>query len=237
MDTYVYFGSTPYQNETFKSSNISNALLTQRDIATNVTIDQLIWPSINISLLDATNALTMGYTRLVVDLYWNNDAYLAPQNETLQDFLGQVNDYLVSTDLDTAPSKTHLVILIFNLLQQGNTTSLGQLVQETFSNRLYTPANLTADRMNTNLSYVPGQSSWPTWLSLINKRVQVLAGYSNTTLNDTTLFDAQEIMNTSTITTCPSNQSWTFVSDIQTPFTYSSALEVVKKTNYKLLVV
>lgn len=258
MDSYVYLGSTPYQNETFKSSNISNALRIQRDIATNVTIDQLIWPAV--SGLDKENvsiALTMGYKRLVVDLYWTNNSNWQLETCALDEFLGSVHEYLVSTDLNTAPTRTDLVFLILNLHDNTttnatvqDTSQLGQLVQNTFSSRLYTPFNLTADRTNVSASfYAQGSyfpvkstaSAWPNWLYLIEKRIQILVGYgtlpSNASfqLSTNTIFRAEDIggyMN-SAQTSCPVNQSWAFVNDSKTPFTFDSARQLVSPTLLK----
>lgn len=79
----IYLGDTPYQNESFNSGNISTALRIQRDIAMNVTIDQLVWPSIDMSnsffgkdysikrVSQVDQPLIMGYRRLVVDIYWD----------------------------------------------------------------------------------------------------------------------------------------------------------------------
>lgn len=83
LSPYTYLGDTPYQNITFNSPNITKAMRIQRDIAMNITIDQLIWPALDLStaffgkdystqrLSQVDNALVMGYKRLVVDLYWD----------------------------------------------------------------------------------------------------------------------------------------------------------------------
>ena len=78
-----YLGNTPYQNQPFLSGNISTAFRIQRDIAMNVTIDQLVWPALDMStaffgkdfsiqrVSEVDQPLIMGYKRLVVDLYWD----------------------------------------------------------------------------------------------------------------------------------------------------------------------
>lgn len=83
LNAYTYLGSTPYQNDSFHSNSISNAFRTQRDIATNVTIDMLIWPALDMAnaffgknytsqrISESYNVLMLGYKRLVIDLYWN----------------------------------------------------------------------------------------------------------------------------------------------------------------------
>lgn len=80
---FTYLGDTPYQNLTFTSRNIVTALRVQRDIAMNMTIDQLIWPAIDLTSAyfnqdyssqrasQVNNLLIMGYKRLVVDIYWD----------------------------------------------------------------------------------------------------------------------------------------------------------------------
>ncbi|KAL7327253.1 hypothetical protein PS15p_209471 [Mucor circinelloides] len=83
IEPFKYLGDTPYQNITFNSPNITTAMRIQRDIAMNVTIDQLVWPALELStaffgkdysthrLSQVDNVLIMGYKRLVVDLYWD----------------------------------------------------------------------------------------------------------------------------------------------------------------------
>jgi hypothetical protein len=82
VSPFTYLGDTPYQNLTL-NSNITTALRVQRDIAMNVTIDQLIWPAVDLSSAyfskdystkhasQVNNLLIMGYKRLVVDIYWD----------------------------------------------------------------------------------------------------------------------------------------------------------------------
>ncbi len=84
IEPLYYLGDTPYQNESFSSANISTAIRIQRDIAMNVTIDQLVWPSIDMSnsffgkdysakkLSQVDQPLIMGYKRLVIDIYWDS---------------------------------------------------------------------------------------------------------------------------------------------------------------------
>ncbi|KAI8968994.1 hypothetical protein BDF20DRAFT_892713 [Mycotypha africana] len=86
--SFTYLGNTPYQNQSSSSSPMANdqiatALRVQRDIAVNVTVDQLVQPAIDLSTAffgqNFTNSkinqvdtlLLMGYKRLVVDLYWD----------------------------------------------------------------------------------------------------------------------------------------------------------------------
>ncbi|KAI9487529.1 MAG: hypothetical protein EXX96DRAFT_82787 [Benjaminiella poitrasii] len=85
--SFTYLGDTPYQNQKSTSSSIMTALRVQRDIAMNITIDQLIWPSLELStvffgkdysvqqLSKVENVLRMGYKRLVVDIYWDPSRY------------------------------------------------------------------------------------------------------------------------------------------------------------------
>ncbi|KAI7900445.1 uncharacterized protein BX663DRAFT_544897 [Cokeromyces recurvatus] len=82
LQSFTYLGDTPYQNQTSKSPIITTALRVQRDIAINITIDQLIWPSLELNtaffgkdysvqrLSKVNNVLQMGYNRLVLDIYW-----------------------------------------------------------------------------------------------------------------------------------------------------------------------
>lgn len=71
LDSYVYLGNTPYQNETIGSKNsILTVLLTQRGIAINASIDQLIWPTtscLSNDAHDSQQALMIGYKKLVID--------------------------------------------------------------------------------------------------------------------------------------------------------------------------
>lgn len=245
MAPLLYLGDTPYQNQPFNSANISTAQRIQRDIAMNVTIDQLIWPAIDMStsffgkdystqrVSELDQPLVMGYKRLVVDIYWDADrshwqlcpvaitnatsnadltinGYTCAPQFLFEDFMNAVNDYLISTEVEKAPQQTSLITLILNLHDlpsSTNTTTtkvtetkLGEIINHSISksassnlvSRIYTPSNLTADRVNISASfyahglepYFPlyqqnlGSSSpWPQWLYLIEKKVQLLVGF------------------------------------------------------------
>ncbi|CAO3639601.1 unnamed protein product [Mucor hiemalis] len=241
MAPLLYLGDTPYQNQAFNSANISTAYRIQRDIAMNVTIDQLIWPAIDMStsffgkdystqrVSELDQPLLMGYKRLVVDIYWDADrlqwqlcpvtitnttsksdllinGYTCAPSFLFGDFMSAINDYLISTEVERAPQQTSLINLILNLhdLPSNNTkvteTRLGEIINHSISksssssliSRIYTPSNLTVDRVNISASfyahglepYFPlyqqnlGSSSpWPQWLYLIEKKVQLLVGF------------------------------------------------------------
>lgn len=284
----------------------------QRDIAMNVTIDQLVWPALELStaffgkdysaqrLSQVDNVLIMGYKRLVVDLYWDPvdlDWQLCPfsiqHNATattftaagdvalpngytcalkfkLSNLLETVNDYLVSTEVSRSPFKTDLIFLVLNLHDlSANVTeattrtdsNLGQIIRQSISPntallpRIYTPSNLTVDRINISASfyahgrepYFPiikqsaAQVSWPQWLYLIQEGVQLMVGYGTivsgekstfrlTMYDNNTIFSSDSVgglMNT-TETTCTNDGSWAFVDDDQKPFTYQDALHLVR---------
>ncbi|KAI8380622.1 hypothetical protein EDC96DRAFT_491610 [Choanephora cucurbitarum] len=181
---YGYFGDTPYQNQTFAST----PLQIQRDLGANVTIDQLIWPTIDLStayfvrdyssiqLHGIRSLLQMGYKRLVIDIYWSKsdwqlcpfplnsvpDNYTCSTNATLSNFMFAVNDYLLSTDLNYAPMQTDLIFIVLNLHQIDNTTAdahLANIITQSISlPRLYTPANMTADQYDPNASFFANHS-------------------------------------------------------------------------------
>lgn len=275
-----YLGNTPYKNQPFNSANITSALLIQRDLAMNVTIDQTIWPALDLStaffgndfsfqqLQQVAQPLLMGYKRLVVDLYWDptrsnwqlcpvavnsstaDDVivgrYTCAPRYLFKDFMASINDYLVSTEIGRASILTNLVTLILNIHDLPSTTSssssssnkvdanLGQIVLSSLSKttyelapRIYTPANLTTDRINISASfYAHGQESyfpiqqqstaitttttmWPQWLYLIQNKVQLLVGFgtiqqSNSSTFNITSFDQSIIFNSSSLTSATS---------------------------------
>lgn len=312
---YTYLGNTPYQNITFNSPNITTAMRIQRDIAMNVTIDQLIWPALELStaffgkdystqrISQVDNVLVMGYKRLVVDLYWDPidldwqlcplsthqktttlasgdislpNGYICAPKFKFSNFLDTVNDYLISTEVSQSALKTDLVFLVLNLHDLNSSSytndttktdsNLGQIIQKAITHntallpRIYTPSNLTVDRINISASfyahgresYFPiirqqaAQIAWPQWLYLIEKKVQLIVGYGtipttgNTTFrltmfDNNTIFSSESVgglMNT-TETTCMHDGSWAFVNDDKTPFSYDSALNMVR-FSYKI---
>ncbi|CAO3651221.1 unnamed protein product [Mucor fragilis] len=307
---FTYLGDTPYQNISFNSPNITTAMRIQRDIAMNITIDQLVWPALELStaffgkdysaqrLSQVDNVLIMGYKRLVVDLYWDPvdlDWQLCPfstkDNATATTFtaagdaslpngytcavkfkfsnlLETVNDYLVSTEVSRSPFKTDLIFLVLNLhdlstnVTEATTrtdSNLGQIIRQSITPntallpRIYTPSNLTVDRINISASfyaqgrepYFPiikqnaAQVSWPQWLYLIQERVQLMVGYGTIASSEKstfrlTMYDNNTIFSSSSVgglmnateTTCANDGSWAFVDDDQKPFTYEDALHL-----------
>ncbi|KAI8994678.1 hypothetical protein BDB01DRAFT_773666 [Pilobolus umbonatus] len=274
-------------------SNIMDALRIQRDIAMNITIDQCLWPAIDMStsyfkgnysagrISHAGDVLMMGYKRLSVDIYWNPllmewqlcpitaNAIVSTDNYTdytcdptqrLSHFMSTVNQYLVASEVGRDSSRTDLTTIIFNIHQQNTsitTTNLSSTTQSLsdiliqsisptihYNSRIYTPYNLTVDRINTTASffshgqepYFPlndSQEIWPTWLYLIDKRVQLLIGlgtvdptltYFFTQEDKNLIFDAHSIggyMNTTEYSDQLSDaqceaghQSWAFIPKI-----------------------
>ncbi|KAI8336032.1 hypothetical protein BD560DRAFT_451065 [Blakeslea trispora] len=174
-----YLGDTPYQNRTF----VSTPLQIQRDLGANVTIDQLVWPTIHLSdayfdhdfssarLPGIHHLLDMGYKRLIVDIYWYAsswqlcpfslasvpDDYRCSTNATLNELMVVVNDYLLSTGLDFAPMRTDLVFIVLNLHQIDNTTADAHLADimthSTSAYRMYMPINRTIDLYDPSASF------------------------------------------------------------------------------------
>ncbi|KAI8884837.1 hypothetical protein K501DRAFT_332391 [Backusella circina FSU 941] len=167
-----YLGDTPYQNQSFQSTNITTALRIQRDIASNVTLDYWLWPALSLSTAYFRNdysarklgqidqLLLMGYRRLILDIYWNQGNWrLCPlQNGTceasLDNFMELINDYLVATDNSISSKDTNIISIEFNLHQLDNSTvqttsQLGYIVSNRISKttnflpRIYTPLNLS----------------------------------------------------------------------------------------------
>ncbi|KAI8642642.1 hypothetical protein BD408DRAFT_402524 [Parasitella parasitica] len=276
----------------------------------NVTIDQLVWPALELStaffgrdyskkkLSEVDNVLIMGYKRLVVDLYWDpieldwqlcpfsihgNDTttqaasgditlpngYICASNFKFSNFLDTVNDYLVSTEVSRSPFKTDIAFLVLNLHDLSTNASetaktdsnLGQIIRKSITPnsallpRIYTPSNLTVDRINISASfyahgrepYFPiikqqtAQVSWPQWLYLIEEKVQLMIGYGivpsseNTTFrlsmyDNNTIFSSNSLggLMNATESTCLSDGSWIFIDDEELPFSYESALQLLR---------
>ncbi|KAI8082678.1 uncharacterized protein B0P05DRAFT_538014 [Gilbertella persicaria] len=285
---FKYLGDTPYQNQSSVSSTITTPLRIQRDLGANVTIDQLIWPTLSLSsayfqdnysfarLSGVRDILDMGYKRLILDIYWDQlDWQLCPfplqsipddttcsSNATLAQFLSIVNEYLVSTETARMATKTDLVFIVLNLHDLSTNTNttdsnLAEIIQNSISNttsapRIYTPFNLTTDRLDMNLSFFAnGRQSyflllqqqqsnvWPQWLYLIQNNVQLLVGFGTlptgktsyrlTSLDNHTIFDSTSLVRGVTFQSCPQNHSWAFASDMnQTSFTYTTAVNVTE---------
>ncbi|ORY93732.1 hypothetical protein BCR43DRAFT_526188 [Syncephalastrum racemosum] len=162
----VYTGATPYQGLYFDSTNVTIPLRTQRDLLVrNVTIDRGLWPALSLSsyfgtdfsaqkLSDVEQVLWMGYSRIILDLYWdagNTQWQLCPfsipvqqsssSSNTTDDvqlgkykcapwytfhhFMDAVNQFLTSTDLGTSPSDTNILFLILNLHEVNTSSSSG----------------------------------------------------------------------------------------------------------------
>lgn len=220
----TYADPSPYQGLAYGSNNVTVPLRTQRDLALNVTIDQWLWPTLNMNtayfgndystqkLANVQQVMAMGYRRLVLDLYWdsgrhqwqlcpaatmNDNSYACATSEnSFRQFMQQVDDYMVSTNVSAAPADTDLLFLVFNLhplqssssnnnavasrqQQQGDSLS-DTIIDIIGTERIYTPSKLEQDRRNGTV----GQDSWPTWLNLISDRVQLLVGLGSNELGN-----------------------------------------------------
>ncbi|GAA5799955.1 hypothetical protein HPULCUR_005376 [Helicostylum pulchrum] len=239
---------------------MSLPLRIQRDIAVNVTIDEFIWPALDMSTaFFGTNytqqrfsqidqPLWMGYKRIILDLYWNSSHWqLCPTTLhntcpfTFTDYVLALNGYLESTAVTTNPIQTNLITLILNLHNNSTaktTTDLSSIILRSVSPfRIYTPSNLTLDRVNTTLlSQVVEDLKWPPLLYIIKQKVQLLIGLGETSssfsvsMRDKSLiFGQRTLTNTVERYHCQQNPtSWTFVSDAQVPFTYNTSSDLVR---------
>ncbi|CCH41448.1 putative secreted protein [Wickerhamomyces ciferrii] len=186
------------------SSNRVTAIRSQRDVAANVSIDQITTAGIRLSktlfdregytndtLKNVWTLLNGGIQNLVIDIYWNentgefqlcpidmsgrlstraestgviyydadDDDYKCDNVLTLQGLIDVVFRFTSETDTNLS---ANLILLMFNthgLLKKSssnsqnndnitysNNNTLSQILQSTFSYKLYTPSALTADR-------------------------------------------------------------------------------------------
>ncbi|KAF1799329.1 hypothetical protein V8B55DRAFT_1366514 [Mucor lusitanicus] len=198
------------------------------------------------------------------------NGYTCASKFKFSNLLETVNDYLVSTEVSRSPFKTDLIFLVLNLhdlstnVTEATTrtdSNLGQIIQQSISPntallpRIYTPSNLTLDRINISASfyaqgrepYFPiikqtvAQVSWPQWLYLIQERVQLMVGYGTIASSDNstfrlTMYDNNTIFSSDSVgglmnateTTCVNEGSWDFVDDEQKPFSYEDALHLTE---------
>ncbi|KAI7865981.1 uncharacterized protein EV154DRAFT_532881 [Mucor mucedo] len=207
----VYLGDTPYQH--IPVHNMSTALRIQRDIAMNVTLDQFVWPALDISTAFLGNhslfalphlPLRMGYKRLIMDLYYDpvrSDWQLCPQYDCsdylLSHFLKSIDDYLISTQVSGASPYTDIVTLVFhlqsltpNLTITSNLASLFYKVSTPTldgKTRVYTPSNLTTDTSllltHRQEPYFMQDETWPQWIHLIQNKAQLLLALGNVSSN------------------------------------------------------
>lgn len=244
----TYLGDTPYQYKPVH--NLTTALRIQRDIAMNITIDQLLWPALDMSTAFFGNNTTfqklailhqpllMGYQRLIFDLYYHpsdSNWQLCPVNAScnysLQNLYDTVNDYLLSTEINGASPSTNLITLVLNLHHDENiTTDLAPSILSVYKSRVYTPLNLTM--------YTHGQTEpylWPQWLHLIQNKVQLLVAFGSissvvtvSNADKQVLFDqlGSAVASTKDVN-CSASVSWSFVSDAETMFSYGAAYNVV----------
>lgn len=280
----TYTDATPYQGLAFGSNNVTVPLRTQRDLALNVTIDHWLWPTLNMNsayfgndystekLNNVQQVMAMGYRRLVLDLYWdsgrrqwqlcpaasmNDNSYTCATSEnSFRQFMQQVNDYMISTNVSAAPAETDLLFLVFNLhpLQSSNTAvssrQQGNSLSDTIidiigTDRIYTPSKLEQDRRNGTV----GHDSWPTWHHLISDKVQLLLGLGSNELGNSSsyntgvdldmIFGENQLLDVTAVDTssnlsqslshCTSNNgSWaTLIDRPSDPFVYNTTLKAV----------
>lgn len=278
----TYTDATPYQGLAFGSNNVTVPLRTQRDLALNVTIDHWLWPTLNMNsayfgndystekLNNVQQVMAMGYRRLVLDLYWdsgrrqwqlcpaasmNDNSYTCATSEnSFRQFMQQVNDYMISTNVSAAPAETDLLFLVFNLhpLQSSNTAvssrQQGNSLSDTIidiigTDRIYTPSKLEQDRRNGTV----GHDSWPTWHHLISDKVQLLLGLGSNELGNSSsyntgvdldmIFGENQLLDVTAVDTssnlsqslshCTSNNgSWaTLIDRPSDPFVYNTTLK------------
>lgn len=176
--------------------NLSLPLRIQRDIAMNITIDQWIWPALDMSTAffgkdyspnkfsEINQPLWMGYKRFILDIYWNPPHWqLCPLDLncsfTFDQYIqSSIHPYLASTQVTVEPTQTNLMTLILNLHHHPLTTvttELSSILLNTLSPHIiYTPSNFTLDSLNTTLPY---SVDWPPWLFIIRQQVQLLIGF------------------------------------------------------------
>lgn len=250
----VYLGDTPYQY--IPVHNMSTALRIQRDIAMNVTLDQFMWPALDISSAFLGNQsllglphlpLSMGYKRLMMNIYYNpilSDWQLCPQieckNIRLSHFIKAVDDYLISTQLNGASTHTDIISLIFHLNSLTPnltiTTNLASILKEGLSlatngkSRIYSPLNLTNAHRQMQV-----KKTWPQWIDLVQNKAQLLLAFGNISssiilsdIDQQVLFNSLGQISSLNTMDCSRETSWDFVSDQSSAFSYASAMNVVK---------
>ncbi|KAG2234322.1 hypothetical protein INT48_000772, partial [Thamnidium elegans] len=242
------------------TGNMSLPLRIQRDIAVNVTINQFIWPALDMSTAffgsnytkqrfsQIDQPLWMGYKRIILDLYWNSSHWqLCPTlncSFTFTDYVLALNRYLLSTEVTTDPTQTNLITLILNLHNNNNnsavTTDLSSIILKSVSPfRIYTPSNLTLDRVNATLLVHASDLKWPPLLYIIKQKVQLLIGFGDTSLSQDSvtvsshdkalIFGQHALSNTVEHYNCQQDPtSWSFVRDAQVPFTFNTSSDLVR---------